>query len=377
MSIDYRDPHHLETLLNELYYQIAADPDRGLQRLQELYLILWNENFSAIAQLLQVAQDVIDEDIFPLTDEFKTWTAELTAAYGWEGAIDYERRMAAFKRLSSLDHLNRWLRNIACFQTAYAAQQIDKYDVAIDFYRQALNLIPNDYVAYNNLGNALQNSGDLPGAITRYEKAIELQPDLADAYYNLGIALQDSGDLPGAIVGFEKAIELQPDYADAYYNLGLALKDSGDLPGAIAGFEKAIELQPDDAVAYNNLGIALAKSGDLTGAIAGYEKAIELQPDLAAAYDNLGIAYQKSGEFQKAKEMHQKAIDIDPEDDSPYYNLGCIAALNNNLTEALAHLEKCLALGHKDFDWIEQDSDWDNIRDTAGFKALIAKYRPT
>ncbi|WP_410246334.1 trypsin-like peptidase domain-containing protein, partial [Arthrospira sp. PCC 8006] len=48
-----------------------------------------------------------------------------------------------------------------------------------------LALDPNDAIAHNNLGYALQQQGDLPGAIAEYKKAIRLDPNFAIAYSNL------------------------------------------------------------------------------------------------------------------------------------------------------------------------------------------------
>jgi Flp pilus assembly protein TadD len=65
--------------------------------------------------------------------------------------------------------------------------------------KEAIRLVPNDAGAHTNLGNALKDSGNLPGAIAAYNEAIRREPKHALAYYNLGIALKGSGDLHGAM----------------------------------------------------------------------------------------------------------------------------------------------------------------------------------
>ena len=74
------------------------------------------------------------------------------------------------------------------------------------------------------------------GDIYRWFAALDLKYDR-----NLGLALTDSKDLPGAIAAFKKAVELNPKFALAHNQLGLVLQASKDLPGAIAAFKKAIE----------------------------------------------------------------------------------------------------------------------------------------
>jgi predicted TPR repeat methyltransferase len=63
------------------------------------------------------------------------------------------------------------------------------------------------------MGAALQNKGDLDAAIDSYKQAIKIKPDDAEAYYNMGIALKDKGELDAAIDSYKQAIKIKPDYA--------------------------------------------------------------------------------------------------------------------------------------------------------------------
>ena len=76
----------------------------------------------------------------------------------------------------------------------------------------------------------------------RYRKAIALKPDYAEAHYNLGNALDDQGDLPGAVAAYRKAIALKPDYAEAHCNLGLALQRQGEFQAALTELRRGHEL---------------------------------------------------------------------------------------------------------------------------------------
>ncbi len=87
---------------------------------------------------------------------------------------------------------------------------------------------------------------DLQGAIKDYDKAIEIDPENAMAYNNRGNVKQYLRDLQGAIQDYDKAIEIDPNYATAYNNRGIAKQAQGDLQGAIQDYPK-LDLDPINA----------------------------------------------------------------------------------------------------------------------------------
>ena len=52
-------------------------------------------------------------------------------------------------------------------------------------------------------------------AIAVYSRAISLKPDYAEAYNNMGNALREQGNLEEALKAYNKAIDLKPDYVEA------------------------------------------------------------------------------------------------------------------------------------------------------------------
>ncbi len=144
--------------------------------------------------------------------------------------------------------------------------------------------------AHNNLGNALQEMGQLDEAIAAYRKAISHAPELADAHYNLGNALLAKGQVDEAIAAYRQAIALRPGYCEARNNLGNALKEKGQPEDAVAAYREVIALRPNFAAAHNNLGNALKDLGQLDEAIAAYRQTIALNPGYAEAHSNLLFA---------------------------------------------------------------------------------------
>ena len=71
-----------------------------------------------------------------------------------------------------------------------------------------------------DLGLARQDLRDYAGAAMAYRKAIELKGDYAEAAFNLGDVLQEAGDLDAAMRSYAQAYRLRP---SSFGNIAMAL----------------------------------------------------------------------------------------------------------------------------------------------------------
>lgn len=65
---------------------------------------------------------------------------------------------------------------------------------AIDAYRKALHLKPDDAESWNNMGNAYDQLDQLEMGIQSYQEAIRIKPNFVEAWYNLGLNYQLRGE---------------------------------------------------------------------------------------------------------------------------------------------------------------------------------------
>ncbi len=233
-------------------------------------------------------------------------------------------------------------------------------------------------------GNFLMMLGQSNKAIEAYSHAIELTPNNVIAYYNRGIAYGDKGEHDHAISDYSKAIDLQPDYTDAYYNRGNTYSDKGVYNRAITDYNKAIELNPNDAMAYCNRGIAYHNNGEVDRAIADYNKAIELNPELAESYNNRGIAYGIKGAYDRAIADFSKLIDLNPEFALAYHNRGmCWLHLQNwqgarsDLTVAKNIGEDIIAAFRNDYKNVEAFERRHGLQLPEDIAAMLTQRRRT
>lgn len=85
---------------------------------------------------------------------------------------------------------------------------------AAEAFRGSLGLNETVHV-YNRLGIALRHNQRYKEAIEEYKKALKVEPENEVVYYNLGRALLDDNQKDGAIGAFRKARELNPDFKEA------------------------------------------------------------------------------------------------------------------------------------------------------------------
>ena len=163
---------------------------------------------------------------------------------------------------------------------------------------------------YSSKGNAELKAGQYSEAIQSYTEAIELGPDDPVAFYNRGICYALLKDHQSANRDFTKAIELKSDDASAFYNRGISYAELKDNQSAIRDYTKAIELGPDDPVAFFSRGISYAELKDDQSAIRDFTKSIELKSDNAGAFYNRGISYARLKDNQSAIRDYTDAIEL-------------------------------------------------------------------
>lgn len=220
---------------------------------------------------------------------------------------------------------------------------------------KALELDPNNYVAYNNLG-ILYTKLNKPKEeiLAAFLKSVSINPDYLMGIFNLANYYHETGDYRNSIKYCDQYVELANNGNSNNLAHILALRGEdknylGDYQNAINDLENALKLNPNDAAAYKELGSSYRNLDAYDEAIKYYSKAIELKPDYSQAYDGRGICYDDGlNDFEKALSDYSKAIELNPKSGTYFFNRGALLFDNNLRKEALPDLKKADSLGKVD-----------------------------
>ncbi|MBN9121690.1 MAG: tetratricopeptide repeat protein, partial [Planctomycetes bacterium] len=206
--------------------------------------------------------------------------------------------------------------------THYPANQKEGAAERMAWFQAAVAVRPTSTVAWNNLGVAKKDFGDLDGAAAAYREALRLDPNHAAAHNNLGVALLETGDPAAPLPALRDAVRLDPQDAVAWANLGTACRRARRLDEAADAFRRAVALDPADVNSRQWWGRVLFEKGELKGAEAVFREAVRRHPDSSACQVGLGKVLGHAGDREGQRAAYERAIALDPKNAQAHVNLG-------------------------------------------------------
>ncbi len=171
---------------------------------------------------------------------------------------------------------------------AFLLQHAQDYVAAIEAYRIVVARAPDDFEAWNNLGNACSALSDASGAVEALERAVQLRSDVAPARVNLAAAQLEAGDAEQAMTTLKACAADFPDDAKPLIEMAAIFKLQGRDDEALDAFERAALLVPDDYELLLQLGGARSACWKMDEAELAFRQAIALDPGNGEAFLLLG-----------------------------------------------------------------------------------------
>lgn len=177
---------------------------------------------------------------------------------------------------------------------------------ALPIYEQAA-AASNDAPTQLRLGDAYTRAGKTDQAIQAYRAALAVAPDNPAALLGLGSALVKAGDAEGAVVALAKAAPIV-NTMSAYNRLGVAQILAGQFTQAHQSFDTASALAPDDLDIRTNLALAAALDGQETRAIDATRTVVASPGAEARHRRNLMIVYGLLGRVDEGRAAAPKGL---------------------------------------------------------------------
>ncbi|MGD0499825.1 MAG: tetratricopeptide repeat protein [Bryobacteraceae bacterium] len=191
-------------------------------------------------------------------------------------------------------------------------------------------------------------------AIEAYAEGDKNDPVLAN---KAGIGYEQLDQFDKAKKSYERALKLRPGYAEAQNNLGTVYYSTHSYRRAIDAYRKALRTMPDSPSFHVNLGTAYFARKQEKEASEEFQKALAIDPDVFERRGSYGVVLEERTVDERAK-FH--------------YALAKLYAKANRNDLALQNLRKALEEGFKDKKKMEQDPEFQAMRDLPEFKELLA-----
>jgi serine/threonine protein kinase/tetratricopeptide (TPR) repeat protein len=173
---------------------------------------------------------------------------------------------------------------------------------AVPFLRQAIELDPNFAMAYNYLGGAYGNLGEINKSTECIEKAFQLR---------------------------DRVTEREKFTISAYYYLNV----TGEIEQSNQVNELWAQSYPRDSEPHIYLGVGYATLGQYDKLIAENKEGLRLDPDNGHGYPNLIQGYSRLNQLDKARATYQEAVRREPDNYAPHLYMYGVAFLERDTKE--------------------------------------------
>lgn len=286
---------------NDKDYKKAADDYRAAL----FYLVYYptanqvKNSSQAIVQVSSNLNQCLNEINFDTSAQNRFNTAKQLRAEGNFAAAAYEFNQA----LSDTSLLKESFQ-----QTGDIMKLLGNDNKAVEFYRKAVSVAPNDIQLRLSYANMLDKLGQEEAAVEEYnfilskttdnkdilysleriyKRKLEDSPNDASITANLGAIMQKEGNFDEALRYYSKSEYLDPSNTNTRLNTGTLYQQKGDYKTAIAAYDSILITNPDNVQANLYKAQSLSSMGDKKAALELYKKVMALEPDNDAARDSV------------------------------------------------------------------------------------------
>ena len=185
--------------------------------------------------------------------------------------------------------------------TAGLLQADGKWDEMASFCSDWIDQEPNNFLAWQALGDAQQGLLQFTKAIANYRRGLAYAPkkipagidrslSAASLWHRLGHAYANNSMLPESIYAFQQAVLVDEKWSELWNDLGVThmrRSEPSDMKYAFDAFRMAATCDPTNMQAMKNLGVLYAMSNRDDGVATMRNMIAKIDPTEADAFDKL------------------------------------------------------------------------------------------
>ena len=211
---------------------------------------------------------------------------------------------------------------------------------AVPHLMAAIELRPNDFLTFENLGEALEKLGRLDDLKTMVVRVLDQDPENPSIWNSAGIFLKTAQDAGLAIDHMVVAVKKFPDQPVLAFNLAHMMNESTRAEDAEPYAIRALLLRPDYAKAWNALCVAHCMPYNHTAARVAVNRALLIDPTLASAWLNVGVLERSASRYTHAIKAMRRAIEINPDDFTGQTNLAYALLMAGEIDEGFRQYDE-------------------------------------
>lgn len=246
--------------------------------------------------------------------------AENHVAWYFLGRIDIDKKSYR-SAINSLDKAISLNANSSEYylQRGISNYLLERYDEAKKDLDQSVRLGGN-YWEWVWLGNAQLMIGDYANSRNSYEKALEVDPDEWMAYNQMGLLNSKLGDLEQSLGYYKLSLNITRDSSSTHSNLAALQNKLGNFSEALRHAEDAINLEVSNANAYAHKSYALWNLNRYEESRQYATTAILYDENYNQSHYYLALAQESLGALDVVEEHLLKALEL-TESFDPFYKI--------------------------------------------------------
>ncbi|HET7145080.1 MAG TPA: tetratricopeptide repeat protein, partial [Anaerolineales bacterium] len=232
-----------------------------------------------------------------------------------------------------------------CFNAiALVETSLSRFDEAIDAYKQAIRLAPEQIFAWNNLGNLCVKIERNDEAIIAYQKAVECNPTDPIGWNGLGNVYSKIGYVDDAIAAYRKSIQAMPSLAYPWSGLGDVYAGMNRFDEAIKSYGEAVKLNGHYVTPWLRLGSLFDRQDRYRDSIKAYQRALTIDRKNSGIWNEMGMVHLKFKALGEAVDAFSNALEFDHGNGLAKSNLAFAYSLQGKCRESIPLFYKSIAL---------------------------------